>query len=160
MRTAIKMLTALAVAGMTVWSAGALYYSPLLDLSLRPGGAAIFVMATLLAFIFLPRRGPSMSTRAPLRLCSHFFSTAISSTGYCSSNNGGILGLALGHWLISLGAHFIKIETGVGFTAGYLSTADWLVIPGTALLGLLAGLVPGIQAYRLGVLKNLSPVSG
>jgi putative ABC transport system permease protein len=72
---------------------------------------------------------------------------------------GGLMGLALGHWLISLGAHFIRIETGVGFTAGYLSLADWLVIPGTALLGLLAGLVPGIQAYRLGVLKNLSPVS-
>ena len=72
---------------------------------------------------------------------------------------GGMLGLALGHWLISLGAHFIKIETGVGFTAGYLSAADWLVIPGTAVLGLLAGLVPGIQAYRLGVLKNLSPVA-
>jgi putative ABC transport system permease protein len=72
---------------------------------------------------------------------------------------GGLLGLALGHWLISLGAHFIKIETGVGFTAGYLSAADWLVIPGTAVLGLLAGLVPGIQAYRLGVLKNLSPLA-
>ena len=72
---------------------------------------------------------------------------------------GGMLGLALGHWLISLGAHFIKIETGVGFTACYLSAADWLVIPGTAVLGLLAGLVPGIQAYRLGVLKNLSPVA-
>ena len=72
---------------------------------------------------------------------------------------GGLLGLALGHWLISLGAGFIKIETGVGFTASYLSLADWMVIPGTALLGFLAGLIPGIQAYRLGVLKNLSPIS-
>jgi putative ABC transport system permease protein len=72
---------------------------------------------------------------------------------------GGLLGLALGHWLISMGAHFIKVETGVGFTAGYLSSADWLVIPGAVVLGLLAGLVPGIQAYRLGVLKNLSPIS-
>jgi putative ABC transport system permease protein len=72
---------------------------------------------------------------------------------------GGLLGLALGHWLIWLGAHFIKVETGVGFTAGYLSSADWLIIPGTALLGLFAGLVPGIQAYRLGVLQNLSSIS-
>jgi len=71
---------------------------------------------------------------------------------------GGILGLAFGHLLIEMGAHFIKVETGVGFTAGYVSMIDWLVIPGAALLGLLAGLVPGIQAYRLGVLKNLSPV--
>jgi putative ABC transport system permease protein len=72
---------------------------------------------------------------------------------------GGILGLTFGHWLIGIGAHFIKVETGVGFTAGYLSIIDWLVLPGAALLGLLGGLVPGIQAYRLGVLENLSPVS-
>ncbi len=72
---------------------------------------------------------------------------------------GGILGLALGHWLIALGAGFIKVETGVGFTSHYVSTIDWLVIPGAALLGLLGGLLPGIQAYRLGVLENLSPVS-
>ena len=72
---------------------------------------------------------------------------------------GGILGLGLGHWLIAVGAEFIKVETGVAFTTRYLSTIDWLIIPGTALLGFLGGLVPGIQAYRLGVLENLSPVS-
>jgi putative ABC transport system permease protein len=72
---------------------------------------------------------------------------------------GGILGMMLGHGLISIGAHFIKVETGVNFTGSYLSAADWLVLPGTALLGLIAGLLPGIQAYRLGVLKNLSLIS-
>jgi len=72
---------------------------------------------------------------------------------------GGVLGLALGHWLIGAGAHFIKVETGVGFTAGYISLIDWLIIPGAVLLGFLAGLVPGLQAYRLGVLQNLSPMS-
>jgi len=72
---------------------------------------------------------------------------------------GGLLGLAVGHWLIGVGSHFIKVETGVGFTADYVSMIDWLVVPGAILLGILAGLVPGIQAYRLGVLKNLSPVS-
>lgn len=72
---------------------------------------------------------------------------------------GGLLGLAVGHWLIGMGAHFIKVETGVDFTAGYLSMIDWFVVPGAILLGIVAGLVPGIQAYRLGVLKNLSPVS-
>jgi len=72
---------------------------------------------------------------------------------------GGVLGLAVGHWLIGMGSHFIKVETGVGFGAGYVSMIDWLVVPGAILLGILAGLVPGIQAYRLGVLKNLSPVS-
>jgi len=72
---------------------------------------------------------------------------------------GGLVGLALGHCLIGVGAHFIKVETGVGFSAGYLSMIDWLVIPAAILLGILAGLVPGIQAYRLGVLKNLSTVA-
>ena len=72
---------------------------------------------------------------------------------------GGILGLLLGHGLIGVGAQFVKVETGVSFTASYLSAIDWLVLPGTAILGLLAGLLPGIQAYRLGILKNLSPVS-
>jgi putative ABC transport system permease protein len=72
---------------------------------------------------------------------------------------GGILGLLLGHGLIGVGAHFVKVETGVAFAAGYLSSTDWLILPGAALLGLLAGLLPGIQAYRLGVLKNLSPIS-
>ncbi len=72
---------------------------------------------------------------------------------------GGILGLLLGHGLISIGAHFIKVETGVNFSGSYLSLADWLAVPGTVLLGLMAGLLPGIQAYRLGVLKSLSPIS-
>ncbi len=72
---------------------------------------------------------------------------------------GSILGLLLGHGLISVGANFIKVKTGVTFTATYLSLADWFVIPGGILLGLLASLVPGIQAYRLGALKNLSSFS-
>ena len=72
---------------------------------------------------------------------------------------GGLSGLFLGHVLIGVGAHFIKVETGVDFTSGYVSSADWAVLPGAVFLGLLAGLLPGIQAYRLGVLKNLSPVS-
>jgi len=60
MRATIKIVTVLVVAGMTIWSAGALYYSPLLDESLRPGAAAIFVVAIVLAFIFLPRRGRTL----------------------------------------------------------------------------------------------------
>jgi putative ABC transport system permease protein len=75
------------------------------------------------------------------------------------SLTGGIVGLALGHWLIGIGAHYIKVETGVGFSAFYLSFIDWMVIPGVAVLGFLAGMVPGIQAYRLGVLRNLYPLS-
>jgi putative ABC transport system permease protein len=129
---------------------------------------AIAIMLTVLAslFLFFSLLQSLREMRRDLALFRALGATRKSVMGLviCEaliiSLFGGVLGLALGHWLISLGAHFIKIETGVGFTAGHLSTADWLIIPGTALLGLLAGLVPGIQAYRLGVLKNLSPVSG
>ena len=128
---------------------------------------AIAVILTVLAsfFLFFSLLQSLRETRRDLALLRALGATRKSVMGLVITEAlivsllGGFLGLALGHGLISLGAHFIRIETGVGFTAGYLSLADWLVIPGTALLGLLAGLVPGIQAYRLGVLKNLSPVS-
>ncbi len=128
---------------------------------------AIAIILTVLAslFLFFSLLQSLREMRRDLALFRALGATRISVMGLVIfealiiSLLGGMMGLALGHWLISLGAHFIRIETGVGFTAGYLSAADWLVIPGTAFLGLLAGLVPGIQAYRLGVLKNLSPVS-
>ena len=72
---------------------------------------------------------------------------------------GGLIGLGLGHGLTAVGALLIKAETGVGFTASYVSLADWLVLPAVLLLGFLAGLVPGLQAYRLGILRSLSPLS-
>ena len=128
---------------------------------------AIAIMLTVLAslFLFFSLLQSLREMRRDLALFRALGATRKAVMGLVISEAliisllGGLLGLTLGHWLISVSAHFIKIETGVGFTAGYISSADWLVIPGTALLGLLAGLVPGIQAYRLGVLKNLSPVS-
>ena len=128
---------------------------------------AIAIMLTVLAslFLFFSLLQSLREMRGDLALFRALGATRKSVMGLVISEAliislfGGMLGLALGHWLISLAAHFVKIETGVGFTAGYLSSADWLVIPGTAVLGLFAGLVPGVQAYRLGVLKNLSPVA-
>jgi len=81
------------------------------------------------------------------------------SEGLIISLLGGVLGLGLGHGIIQLGSHYIQVETGVNFTAAYLSAVDWIVLPGATALGLIAGLVPAIQAYRLGVLRNLSPVA-
>jgi putative ABC transport system permease protein len=72
---------------------------------------------------------------------------------------GGIAGLAFGHLLVFIGAHQIKAETGVRFAWTYLSAADWGLLPAAIILGFLAGLVPAIQAYRLGVLKNLEMIS-
>jgi putative ABC transport system permease protein len=72
---------------------------------------------------------------------------------------GAALGMLLGHGIVAAGSHFIKVETGLGFSAAYLSQADWLMLPAALLLGLLAGLLPAVQAYRLGVLSNLTPVS-
>jgi len=72
---------------------------------------------------------------------------------------GGVLGIVLGHVIVGVGAHFIKVETGVDLTAAYVSAADVLLLPCVAVLGVLTGLVPAVQAYRLGVLKNLAPIS-
>jgi hypothetical protein len=41
----------------------------------------------------------------------------------------------------------------------YISQADCWILPAALLLGLLAGLLPAVQAYRLGVLSNLAPAS-
>lgn len=57
MRTTVTVLMSIFVAALTVWAAGALYFSPILDKSFRPAIAAIFVVVTVLGFIFLPRRG-------------------------------------------------------------------------------------------------------
>ncbi len=47
----------LVIAGTTLWGVGALYFSPLLPLVWRPFGAGIYALLTILAFLFLPRRG-------------------------------------------------------------------------------------------------------
>ena len=72
---------------------------------------------------------------------------------------GGLLGWALGHGLTGLGSHFVQSETGLHFSAWHMSWADIGLLPGMLAMGLLAGLWPAVQAYRLGVLENLTPVS-
>ena len=72
---------------------------------------------------------------------------------------GGVLGLVIGHGIVAIGAEAIRVETGLRFSAFYLSSADVLLLPAIVVSGLVVGLVPAIQAYRTGVLKNLAPVS-
>ncbi|MFO7708876.1 MAG: DUF4105 domain-containing protein [Desulfobacterales bacterium] len=49
-------ICAAAVVSMTVWGALAIWYSYLSESYVRAGLAGLFVLATLLAFVFLPRR--------------------------------------------------------------------------------------------------------
>jgi putative ABC transport system permease protein len=69
---------------------------------------------------------------------------------------GTIFGIAAGHGLLSVGVELIRTETGVRLSAMYISLADILAIPGAILIGLITGMIPAIQAYRLGVLRNLA----
>ena len=57
MKILLRILLGLVIAGITLWGVGALYYSPLLPEAWRPLGAGGYALLTLLAFIFLPRRG-------------------------------------------------------------------------------------------------------
>jgi hypothetical protein len=55
-RGIVAVLIGLVVAVMTAWAAGAIYYSDLPGGQLRAGLAIGFVVLTVLAFLFLPRR--------------------------------------------------------------------------------------------------------
>ncbi|MCY2927976.1 MAG: ABC transporter permease [Planctomycetota bacterium] len=72
---------------------------------------------------------------------------------------GGLLGLMLGHGIVWIGSRYIQAETGLRFSWLHLSLADAALLPALVVVGLLAGLFPAVQAYRLGVLRNLRPVS-
>lgn len=56
MKQVIAVPVAVIVILMTIWVTGALYYSPILYKDFRPVAASIFILATLFAFVFLPRR--------------------------------------------------------------------------------------------------------
>jgi putative ABC transport system permease protein len=72
---------------------------------------------------------------------------------------GGAVGLLLGHGIVAVGAHYVKVETGLGFAALYVSQADMFLFPAIVVLALVAGIGPAVQAYRTGVLRNLTPIS-
>ena len=72
---------------------------------------------------------------------------------------GGIFGLLGGHVLVNIVASIIKVETGLQFSAWYVSTGDLWILPGVGMLGILSALIPATQTYRLGVLRNLTPLS-
>src|SRR6185436_17038553 len=54
------ILVGLVVMAMTLWAVGMLYYSPLLPEPARAIAAGAFAVLTVLAFLFLPRRGRAL----------------------------------------------------------------------------------------------------
>ena len=52
----VRTLLGIIIAGMTAWATGAIYYSPLPGESLRAALAALFALATALAFLLLHNR--------------------------------------------------------------------------------------------------------
>jgi putative ABC transport system permease protein len=70
---------------------------------------------------------------------------------------GGSLGWLAGHLLGMACSGFVEEQTGL--QVGLLNTVSWqelVLIPGLILLGILAGIIPALSAYRTDVSKNLS----
>lgn len=128
---------------------------------------SIGVLVTLLALLFLfvalvsalrERRRDLALFRCLGATRRTVFGLILSEAAFIATA-GAIGGVALAHGIVAVGSHLIKIETGLRFSAGYVSQADCFVLPAALALGLMAGLLPAVQAYRLGVLSNLTPVS-
>ncbi|MBI4522291.1 MAG: DUF4105 domain-containing protein [Deltaproteobacteria bacterium] len=56
MKFLLRVLLGILVSGMTAWSAGAIYHSPLPNAAVRFGLAGLFIIATALAFLLLAKR--------------------------------------------------------------------------------------------------------
>jgi hypothetical protein len=57
MKIALRIFATVTIAAMTIWTVGALYYSPILPQAWRAGAAASYAVITVLAFLLLRRRG-------------------------------------------------------------------------------------------------------
>jgi Domain of unknown function (DUF4105) len=61
LKIVLRCLVGVVVTLMTAWGAGALYYSPLVPEKWRPVAAIAYGAITALAFLFLPRRGRTLT---------------------------------------------------------------------------------------------------
>ena len=68
---------------------------------------------------------------------------------------GAALGWLAGHGLTAIGCHHIEAQTGLHFSAWYAATVDFALLPAAVVMGLVAGLVPAVQAYRLPLIDTL-----
>ena len=128
-------------------------------------GIALLVTLLALLFLFVALVSALRERRRDLALLRCLGATRRTVLGLmlcesvAMSAAGAVLGLALGHVIVAIGSELIRVETGLRFSPMYLSSADLWVLPTVIALGLLAGMLPSIQAYRLGVLKNLTQIS-
>jgi putative ABC transport system permease protein len=72
---------------------------------------------------------------------------------------GGIAGLVGGHGMAVLGAHLLARRGGFALAPLAVSAFQPLLLGGVTLLGVCAGLLPAVLAYRTEVAENLTPLS-
>ena len=72
---------------------------------------------------------------------------------------GGLIGLGGGHGVALLGARIIAERGGMALSPPLFTPLQPLLLAGVVGLGMLAGLVPALMAYRTEVAENLAPLS-
>jgi putative ABC transport system permease protein len=68
---------------------------------------------------------------------------------------GGLVGIILGHGLGAVISTFFEQKMGTGIDWVSTSWHEWVYLGGVVILAVLAGLVPGLKAYRTPVATNL-----
>ena len=73
------------------------------------------------------------------------------------SVGGGLLGWTIGHAIAAAASPVVEARTGirVGFWS-MNSVAEPFIIPGLVVIGILAGLLPALMAYRTDVSRSLA----
>ena len=68
---------------------------------------------------------------------------------------GGLMGLVAGHLLAGAGAVFFERTLGERIDWLQPDLREWVYLGGVVVIAVLAGLVPGLKAYRTPVATNL-----
>jgi putative ABC transport system permease protein len=128
-------------------------------------GIALLVTLLALLFLFVALVSALKERRRDLALLRCLGATRWTVFGLilCESEVmaalGAVLGAGIGHGIVAIASGYVRVETGLRFSMAYISQADLYILPVVMALALFAGLLPSIQAYRLGVLRNLMPIS-
>jgi putative ABC transport system permease protein len=72
---------------------------------------------------------------------------------------GGVLGLLGGHGFAALGSYVLVQRGGLALPPAPIGLLQPLVLVAVVLLGMAAGLLPAVLAYRTEVAENLAPLS-